>query len=233
MTDQETKKLDPTTIAMAASVPVIAIILMVSATLAIQSEPSRFLASAQSCYDGWLAKYLEDIRQQQTKAAEVITTSTVAKSALSDLQNAADAIPDGSDFWDYKREHGNMLTYDKNYFYRAWSRARKYQNHFYNFSGLSGDYPAGDVEIIVAADRVKMSGDAIERDKQGLRKEVEVNGKLLDALSETEKVMLSKQQKLKDPSVSDADKWYIINEPGAKDCMPGSIVTSIAEWRMK
>ena len=232
MTDQETKKLDPQTIMLAASVPVIAIVLMAFVTLNIISEPSRFLTSAQTCYDKWLPGRLAEIHKQQISAAEAANTSSSAKFALNDLEFTAGFIPDAADFWDYKEEYPGSWFRKKEIFLQAWSKARTYTNQIYSVSGVLNDYPAGDPELIAKASIIKSRHDEIEKNIQALQDSFTSNMQLYDSGSELKNVLLSKQDKLKDPSVSDADKWYILDEPGARDCLPGSIVTSIAEWRM-
>ena len=232
MTDQETKKLDPQTIMLAASVPVIAIALMIFVTLNILSEPSRFLTSAQACYDKWLPGRLAELHEEQTKAAELIQTSTKAKFALITLQSAAAAMPDGSDFWDFKREHGDLLYQQARHFRQVWSEAREYKNQFYTFSGVSGDYPADDVALIVTVDGIKRNDDDIEKEKKSLQEEAEVNGQLLYTLQESEKILLSKTEKLKDPSISNVDRWNILDQPEVRGCLPSDIITSIAQWRI-
>ena len=86
--------------------------------------------------------------------------------------------------------------------------------------------------MIAKASIIKSNHDDIEKNIQSLQNLFASNMQLYDAIAETEKILLSKTEKLKDPSIRDVDKWYILDQYGARDCMPGSFITSIAEWRM-
>lgn len=218
---------------MAACVPVIAIVLMISVMLSIQTEPSRFLASAQSCHDESFAKKLADVRAQKSEVDALIHNGASAIWALDNLKFYARVMPGEDEFWDFKRKHPSDLAYIAKGFRQAWSDAQKYSKRFNYFSGLGGNYPVGDPELIAAVERIRNGADDIEKDKKNIQDDVDVNGRLFNTYSESEKILLSRQEKLQNTSLRDIDRWRLLNIPSARDCMPGSIVTSIAEWRMK